>query len=264
MTDPETARKQAIAEDVLKRFAEVRPIRAAEIVLAACDDRGLLGCRGICRYGEARPTRKPAIPGEPPLAGTPPVAVPPLAQGLAGASTAHLPSEIQDMTRLPRLTDLRVGEYMHLAVASTFAGYIHMFNIGTSGDVAKLFPKGEHEGQYLPVSRWQYVSEALTGMRRVYQERGPVTGYPERLLAVIVRDGGIPLAPADLYPDWVTNDRRGEGARGQGVSDDAWGVADRASEWFWDLPAEAWQWGLLAVPIALAPAASSGDGRRDG
>ena len=231
MDDKDMRLKQGVVEAVLGRFRERRPEQAVRVLLAACGSRGLTNCRGLygCRdVGTYRP----------PAGGT-------HGAGSVGG-TSDLPVEIQNLDAVPSVQELYIGEQMHVLVHAGCSGYLHLFNFGTSGSPAKLFPLRADDAQQVRAGRWTYLSDRFTRQRVAYEEQGPVTPWPERLLAVVTRENKN-VKPGDLYPDWERYDAP-QVARSRGVGDDEWDV-DRAGEWFWDLPEQDWQWGLLEVPV---------------
>lgn len=239
MIDSETRRKQGVVKAVLQRFNKKRTRQSVQIVIAACKDNGLLNCRGICGYNDSLPVQPQtdaSIKNE--------------QTGEAVAQTSSLPPELQNLEELPPINELYIGERMHLAVKTSFAGYLHMFNFGTSGDPVKLFPLRANHAQYVAAQNWEYISETFTKNKMIYEERGPLNEYPERLLAVITREN-INIKPGDLYRSWDIYNTVNPALSTRSVNsdeDDEWRW-DRSGEWFWDLPEEKWQWGVIEVPV---------------
>jgi hypothetical protein len=251
MNGADIRRKQGIVTAVLAQFRKARSEPAVKLVLAPCPGKAPEHTRGLCNYDEIRPVRQreeqaTAIEELPPV---------------ATCETSNMPPAFQNLDEVPRIADLYVGEYLHFLVVSTFPGHLHLFNFGTDGDVARLYPLPEKESQYVAPCHWRYVSGPDGSAKALYREQGPANIYPERIIAIITREN-IPLKPSDLYPGWDIYDGvspviemcGARGGRGDvGADDDDFGQPDRSADWFWDRPTEDWQWGLIEVPVKDRP-----------
>jgi len=153
---------------------------------------------------------------------------------------------------MPQVNSLRVGEHMHLVVNSNRPGYLHMFNLGMSGSVAKLFPHMPDQAQYIPAGRRLFITQsgASPFTRGPYRELGDssdprtlgkANGYPERILAIVV-DSHVNIKASDLHPDWAKYDTSYRDAGG-------WGVVQDETSWFWHLPSVTWTWGIIEIPV---------------
>jgi len=245
ITDLELRQSQMV--DVVERFRQSKRQEEIEILLLACGGPGLGSYRGICMHGGKRPVAvKQEAPSPPPL---PPM---PHVSQSAVVQPPPLPAELANAAAMPQVDSLRVGEHMHLVVNSDRPGYLHMFNLGMSGSVAKLFPHTPEKAQYIPAGRRLFITQTgvspfTTGPYRELgdssnpQTQGKANGYPERILAVVL-DSHVNVKAGDLHPDWTKFDTT---YRGTG----SWGVVRDETSWFWHLPSATWTWGIIEIPV---------------
>lgn len=252
--DSEISRRQAQIEDVLDELRRCHS--PAGIALAALP--------GADRTGRPRGA---AISGPTPAAGV-------------RSDTPAAWGRIED---LPAVTDVLVGEWIHLAVLLPGPGlHATLFGLGASGQVSLLPPAGKSIAGPLPADRWLY----RTGDRTLfpgacplivtgnpYQVRrdgehnvvtlGRAMGTPERILA-IATNRRYRIRPGELHDDWRQFDpveNNGEAGRW-----DPWPPAPKrpaaANPWtsaaavrprIWTLPRECWTWGCVELPVRDSP-----------
>jgi hypothetical protein len=239
--------RQSQMADVVERFRQSGPHEGVEVLLLACGGPGIGSYRGICMHGGNRPVQ---VKQE-----APPATPPPLPSHVAQSSVVRpppLPTAIAKAEAMPQVDSLRVGEHMHLAINSDHPGYLHMFNLGMSGSVAKLFPHTPEKAQYITAGRRLFITQAgaspfTSGPYRELGDSsdpralGKTNGYPERILAIVV-DSHVNIKASDLHPDWTKFDTTYRGAGG-------WGVVQDETSWFWHLPSVTWTWGIIEVPV---------------
>lgn len=138
---------------------------------------------------------------------------------------------------------LHVGERLVLRIRSKKAGRLHLFNLGTSGNVSVLFPyRGwnvdneiqadfdyEAPGNLIPASFFP---------DGAWVENGPISDendLPERLLAVVT-DPAVRLNPMDLHESLGRLTTRG------GIA----AVEETVGRLFM-LPGGSWSFGLLEI-----------------
>lgn len=221
------AKRQRQIEDVLQRFRQTRPRMQVEIRIFACETCSTATCRGFCNPAEMPATGQTAAP-----------------------DAGEIPPELQNEKNLPCLNELHVGDYLHLTATSEVDGYLHMFNLGTSGTVSKLFPHHPDAAQEVPANVRQFITggELSPFRQEPYRELGDsendspgrANGYPERLLGIVTREN-IRVRQSDLFPDWRAFDTLFRSA--------GWGVVQDQADWFWSLPEGAWEWGCIEVPV---------------
>ncbi|MBP7053432.1 MAG: DUF4384 domain-containing protein [Phycisphaerae bacterium] len=99
---------------------------------------------------------------------------------------------------------LSVGEYVEFHGKMPCDGYVHLFNLGTSGRCAKLFPSREYPNNFEPAGAvfWVPSKRHCDIPVAKFTEDGPTTaetGKPERLLAIVTHDDVV-LQIEDLHP----------------------------------------------------------------
>lgn len=241
VTDRELRQSQMV--DVVERLQQSKPEEDVQVLLLACNSAGVSSYRGLCMHGGTRPV---AIKKEVPA---PVHAVSSSASNLQAAS---LPTEISSIELMPQVNSLRVGEYMHVVVTSERPGYLHMFNLGMSGSVAKLFPHTPDRAQYIMGGKRLFITQGnaspfTSGMYRELgdssntSQLGKANGYPERLLAIVI-DEHVNIKAGDFHPSWSVFDASYRSAEN-------WGTVQDDTSWFWKLPPSAWSWGIIEVPV---------------
>jgi len=148
---------------------------------------------------------------------------------------------------------LSVGEYVHVEGRSPVDGYLHLFNLGTSGACLKLAPSQEFPdnrvdaGQVFEVPSPQFVGNDKFP-KGVWEECGPTTaaaGQPERILFLLTREN-ISLEIADLHPQLQGRDLyTPRGSRGAGFS----GPVKRERAKLFQLDPDDWEYGLLSFNV---------------
>lgn len=147
---------------------------------------------------------------------------------------------------------LKIGEYVEFHGKMPCAGYVHLFNFGTSGKCIKLFPSQEYPDNFEPVGAVFWVpSKKHCGVPfRDFCEVGPATietGKPERLFAIVTHDN-VDLQIEDLHPKMIGDDlftrcaTRGPGFDGKVRVDTAKLFALRL---------ERWEYGLLEMDVTM-------------
>jgi len=230
--------RQALICRVLEQFREMKPEPEVRLLIYPCVHESLASARGFVMHGEPRPPLSWDDQASAPLAD----------------------EDKESLSDLQPVKELRVGEYIHLALESERAGYLHLFNFGTSGDVAKLFPHKATSAREVPLSRRVFVtpnrdiSRFMKG-RGPFQELGDgqrnrlgrANGYPERLLALVMKRK-VAVRASDLHPDWHVFDEHYRSAGGSGWDDDE-AVAEESSEFSQKFPVHEWGWGYVEVPV---------------
>lgn len=148
---------------------------------------------------------------------------------------------------------LEVDEIIEFIGKSPCNGYIHLFNLGTSGTCLKLAPSREHPDNYIAAeTKFRLPSEkhlsrnALPG--GAFRVTGPTTrqgGEPERLLAIITAED-IVLQIEDLHPKLEGRDLLTRCA-GRGASFGGEPKKDRPE--LFCIPPEKWEYGLLQMRV---------------
>jgi len=251
--------RQSQMADVVERFRQSGAPEGIEVLLLACNGPGVGSYRGICMHGGKRPVavKREATPPPVPshLLAPNRVQPPPIPSHLltpAPVQPPPLPPEIQAVDSMPQVNSLRVGEHMHLVVNSDQPGYLHMFNLGMSGSVAKLFPHAPKDALPITAGRRFFITQSgvspfTSGPYRELgdssnpRQLGKANGYPERILAIVVGDH-VNVKASDLHPDWAKFDTTYRGTGG-------WGVVQDETSWFWHLPSVTWTWGIIEIPV---------------
>jgi hypothetical protein len=143
---------------------------------------------------------------------------------------------------------LRPGEELHVVVDAPRSGYLHVFNLGTSGEASKLLPE---PGLRAPVEAGRaYLASPGAGvtpffpegpLAEAWVEHGPANGFAERVLAVVTTEDR-PLSASRLHPAW------GEGASVGPLATSGFAAASIEpvlSAW----PASTWSWGYCEIPV---------------
>jgi len=143
---------------------------------------------------------------------------------------------------------LRPGEELHVVVDTPRSGYLHLFNLGTSGEVSKLLP--EPGVRALVAAGRAYLASPGAGVTAFFPEgpraepwveHGPANGFAERVLAVVTTEDR-PLSASRLHPAW------GEAAYAGFLAASGFAVASIEpvlGAW----PASAWSWGYCEIPV---------------
>lgn len=177
----------------------------------------------------------------------------PAAAGQPQVDESEMPAELKDEAHLPEIKELHVGDYLHVAVTSPVSGVLHLFNLGTSGTVAKLLPHAKASTQRVAANTRYFVTGGMASTFRQdpYIERGAsanggpgrANGFPERLLAIVETGAETPGVEAtDLNPEWSRFNAVYRGTKGNWTSGPA---ATRPD--FWSRPD--WVWGYIEVPV---------------
>jgi len=152
-----------------------------------------------------------------------------------------------------RLVDgiLQLGELVEFQGVAPNAGYVHLFNLGTSGTVYKLGPSRQYphnrvergERFILPSAR---LFQSQTGGPWIMQP--PTTqkcGEPERILTILTTDD-TDLQITDLHPKLVGRDVYTP-CPSRGPSFAAAARVDVAK--LFSIPTERWEYGLLELGV---------------
>ena len=106
---------------------------------------------------------------------------------------------------------LVIGEVVEFKICSSTSGYVHLFDIGTSGTVLKLGPSKEYPNNRIEAGVEITVPSpkiCLLPHGQFWQVAGPTTaetGEPERLLVLVTQDD-VELQIEDLHPGLVGRD----------------------------------------------------------
>ena len=228
--------RQGRIQAVLARFRAVKPVDRVNIILYPCMNPALGSMRGFCKKGEARP--------------------------VGGVDTKFGASvhtdEIEAIEQARPIETLVIGDFLHIAVQSERSGFLHLFNFGTSGDAAKLFPHQSDSAIRIPQGSRFFVTAThghspFSEEKQPYREVGDcltdslghANGYPERLLA-IVTTGRAGIWADSFDPEWSCDEPRYRTAAGWDQVLDTSGA--QASFWS-QMPLDEWEWGLLEVPV---------------
>lgn len=225
--------KQAVIRRVLERLAAAQA-PAVKVRLVARIAEGPGGLRGILNPVPQSAAQPPSAPS----ASAPSVSAPPHAP----ANESPVPSTAADEPNLPpafredrvqAVSALRVGHELHVVVHSQQRGYLHLFNLGSSGDVLRMLPRPGEQPVLLEPGQARLASPAPS---QPWVEKGPVNGFPERVLAVITSERKA-LPPSCLHPSW----HDAAYARGFGPP-----VVDALlTAW----PPSAWSWGICEADV---------------
>ncbi len=215
---------------------------SAELCLYVGAAPGIMGSRGPVLFHDQRPTASATPQASP---STP--AVPKLAQQL----------------KLP-VTELRLGDYLNLELRSPVAGYAHLFNCGTSGDIFRLLPNPPVVGSVAPPEpppgmqadqhyyltsinrrgQWHWsLTQLFEDAATPLIEAGPLSPEPERLLLLVTPHPDTPL-PSLLAPPPVPLPFRRDSPRTSGPWDQL-GLKVALL----NLPTTTWAWGYFEAPV---------------
>ena len=128
---------------------------------------------------------------------------------------------------------MRLGAELRLAVNVPRPGFLHLFNLGSSGEVRRMLPRPGQRPTAVEPGRDILLSPTSSAQ---WIEEGPANGFPERVLAVVTVEARAVL-PSCLHPSW--NDSAY--TRGFGLPV----VESRLSAW----PTAAWDWGYCEAAI---------------
>jgi hypothetical protein len=114
---------------------------------------------------------------------------------------------------------LRIGEIIEFVITSPRSGFVHLYDLGTSGTVLRLGPSQEY-----PDNRVEKDVEFTIPSARIcplpagqtWQVTGPTTaatGEPERLLVLVTQEDGA-IAIEDLHPGLTGRDLYTRSAKG--------------------------------------------------
>jgi len=221
---------------VLARFRAAKPVERVKIILYPCTNQALGSMRGFCKKGEERPTG-----------------------GVDTKVCASLHTdEIEAIEQARPIESLVIGDFLHIVVQSDRAGFLHLFNFGTSGDVARLFPHHSDSAIRIPQTSQVFVTAThgrspFSDEKQPYREVGDsvtdslgnANGYPERLLA-IVTSNKAGIAADGFDPEWSCYATRYRGATGW---DQVFDTAEERASFWTQMPLDEWEWGLLEVPV---------------
>ncbi|HOX04537.1 MAG TPA: DUF4384 domain-containing protein [Candidatus Paceibacterota bacterium] len=228
--------RQAQIVEAVNGLRKLQPVCAVRVYVVPAPGAELRGMRGFVRHGQPPPCFEPCP-----------------------ESSAPLSSDDLDRLKSACMVDeLRVGDYLHILVESDRSGYLHMFNLGMSGRVAKLFPHSPESTRWIPAQRTLLVTpnegmSPFVEAAEPYQEKGDsygdngrANGYPERLLAVVT-DRQVAVEAGDFHVDWL-----GFNAHYRGL-DSEWdrgAVTDSLTGRFETKHGrEGWGWGLFEIPV---------------
>jgi hypothetical protein len=193
--------KQAVIRQLLQSLAAAQT-PAVQVRLLARINGGPAGIRGILN-----PSPRPAVPPPQPVDESP------------------LPPPFREDAS-PSLTSLRLGHELHVVVTSARRGYLHLFNLGSSGEARRMLPRPGETPVLLEPGR-AHLASAAPGAPWV--EQGPVNGFPERILAIVTAQSSS--VPASfLHPSFS------DAAVARGFSPpmvDALLAAWPAADWAW-------------------------------
>jgi hypothetical protein len=165
-------------------------------------------------------------------------------------------SEIPDTCEGPEgfqtTGSLSVGAWITFSGLVPQAGYLHLFNLGTSGTCVKLSPSAEHpDNQVSPDEVFELPSDQLYDCQSHFEVQGPTTeesGEPERLLAILTLDD-IDLRCHDLHPNLVDRDLLTPLDRGRGFAGPVGATTSRLLQ----LERSRWEYGLVELDVVQVP-----------
>lgn len=129
---------------------------------------------------------------------------------------------------------LHLGQELQVVVSSPQSGYLHLFNLGSSGEVRRMLPRpGAAPAALAPGHPYL----ALASPDSPWIEKGPLNGFPERVLAIVTTEPNSVL-PSALHPSF--NDT----AVARGFSPPV--IASLLSAW----PIPTWSWGIGEALLA--------------
>lgn len=235
--------RHALIRQVIERFktaqpqSEMNPV--VELLLFPCTTPSLRSARGIASQGEVRPSM--------------PV------DTVHGAPLSE--EEMVKLSKLKAVKELRLEEYIHIAVESPIGGFPHLFNFGTDGHVAKLFPHSAESARQIPLNRRLFVSpnqgcspfmDASIPFQEVGDGRGgrigKVNGHPERLFALVMTRN-VAVRAGMLHPDWHHYDESFRGGDGNADWDHGPPISETEDEFSQRFGLKEWAWGYLEVPV---------------
>jgi hypothetical protein len=143
---------------------------------------------------------------------------------------------------------LHIGDEIHVVVQPPVAGFLHVFNLGSSGEVSLLIPAGDASPVKVEAHQPYLVSTdgpvaAVTAEEppmSPWIEEGPVNGYAERILAVVTASSA-PLPACELHAAWSGAPTARPSAVGFGAPQIEATLAAR--------PPALWAWGLAEVTV---------------
>lgn len=134
---------------------------------------------------------------------------------------------------------LIVGDVIRCRIRSPYDGWLHLFNLGSGGEIQYLVPsRPDDPGLFLRAGQVVRINS------KPWREDGPptaVSGLPETFLAVVTREK-MPVRLSDLHL-LLADKEKYIGTRG-GFS----GVQDVGSVPF-DLPADSWGYAILKMEV---------------
>jgi hypothetical protein len=151
----------------------------------------------------------------------------PAAQSPSTVDESALPPGFRE-DGMQNVASLRIGNELHVVVSAPTRGYLHLFNLGSSGDVRRMLPRPGEPPSAVDPGRAHLSSPAPA---IPWIEKGPANGFPERVLAVVTAEPKA-VPPSCLHPSW--NDLAYTRGFGPPV------IEPRLSAW----PAATWSWGF--------------------
>lgn len=173
MNAPTADEKQAAIRQLLESLADAQAPTVG-VRLVARIGPGAAGLRGILN-----PAPRPA-----------PAPVP-----RADESDVPLPFRETGLASLPAL---RLGHELHVVVTTPRRGYLHLFNLGSSGEVRRMLPRPGEPPAALEPGRAHL---ALPAPGQPWVEKGPLNGHPERVLAVVTAEAKA-VPASSLHPSF--------------------------------------------------------------
>ena len=193
--------------------------------------------RGAITAGTGRAAFTPGTdPSGTPGTGTPPPAkpVPPYEVGVE-----HMDGS------------LRIGEVVEFEGKSPRDGWIHLFNLGTSGEVTKLAPSEGHEDNKVTrdatfaIPSERLFSKTLVGGHFIIKPPSTqLSKSLERILAIVTADNVV-LNVEDLHPRMIVIEALGRCAARGGVKK----IAGDSRPLLFQLPPESWDYELLELEL---------------
>jgi hypothetical protein len=114
-----------------------------------------------------------------------------------GVDESDLPPAFREEGR-PSLRSLRLGQELHVVLSAPTRGYLHLFNLGSSGEVRRMLPR---PGELPAVLEADRACLALPSPSMPWVEKGPLNGFPERVLAVVTTQPQA-VPPSCLHPSF--------------------------------------------------------------
>lgn len=108
-------------------------------------------------------------------------------------------------------TSLRIGEVFAIGITSSLAGYLHIFNIGTTGIVSRVLPSSELDNIAPRIEANDQLLIPGDILEEYFPEKGWVengpttaeTGRHEKIVAIVTEEN------VDLSPECVIDSPRG-------------------------------------------------------